>query len=117
GLPLGTQEGAFGPKTAKETRPDPARGSGFKIRAEDRAFWSFRPVTPTAAPTVKGRDWVKTPIDAFVLSKLESKDLKPSEPADKRTLIRRATFDLIGLPPTPEEVDAFLKDDAPDAFA
>ncbi len=60
---------------------------------------------------------MKSPIDAFILSRLEDKGLKPAPPADRRTLIRRATFDLIGLPPTPEEVDAFGNDPAPDAFA
>ena len=61
--------------------------------------------------------WPKTPVDNFILAKLDEKNLKPNPPADKRTLIRRATFDLIGLPPTTEEVDAFLKDESPDAFA
>ena len=70
-----------------------------------------------APPVVKDKAWPTSPIDSFVLAKLEEKGLKPSPRADKRTLIRRATFDLIGLPPTPDEIDAFLKDDSPEAFA
>ena len=66
---------------------------------------------------MKDKAWVRNPIDSFVLAKLEEKGLKPARPADKRVLIRRATVDLIGLPPTPEEVDAFLADKSPDAFA
>ena len=69
------------------------------------------------APAVQNASWVQSPIDAFILSALEKKGLKPAPPADKRTLIRRATFDLTGLPPTPEEVKAFLADNSPDAFA
>jgi hypothetical protein len=68
-------------------------------------------------PPVKDKNWARTPIDRFILAKLESKNLKPVRPADKRTLIRRATVDLIGLPPTPEEVDAFVRDTSKDAFA
>jgi hypothetical protein len=61
--------------------------------------------------------WVQSPIDRFILSELESRGLRPAEVADKRTQIRRATFDLIGIPPTPDEVAEFLVDDEPDAFA
>ena len=62
------------------------------------------------------RDWVRNPIDAFILAALEAKGLSPAPEADRRTLIRRVTFDLTGLPPTPEEIDAFLKDESPDAY-
>jgi len=79
-------------------------------------FWSFVPPKTPALPTVKARWWAQNPVDAFILAKLEEKGLKPSPPADRRTLIRRATFDLTGLPPTPEEVDAFLADRKPGAF-
>jgi mono/diheme cytochrome c family protein len=91
--------------------------STFKVTAKDREFWSFRPVREPPVPAVRDRDWVRSPIDSFVLAKLEEQGLKPVAPADKRMLIRRATFDLIGLPPTPEEIDAFLADDSPEAFA
>ncbi len=84
------------------------------ISAQQRSFWAFQPVRKPAIPKAAH---AKSPIDAFILAALEARGLKPARPADKRTLLRRATFDLIGLPPTPEEVDAFLKDSSPDAFA
>jgi mono/diheme cytochrome c family protein len=104
--------------------PDPR--SGGVITAQQQSGWDYEalrkqwqyhnPQDPQI-PTVKNRKWPKSPIDHFILSKLEAEKLKPNLPADKRTLIRRATFDLTGLPPTPEEVDAFLSDKSPDAFA
>jgi hypothetical protein len=79
--------------------------------------WAFRaPITPPL-PKVKAADWVRSPLDRFILAALEAKGLAPAPPADRRTLIRRATFDLTGLPPTPEEIAAFLADRSPDAFA
>jgi hypothetical protein len=110
------KQGARWPETAQEIRPA-LPGSNFKITPKDRAFWSFQPVVDRAVAKVQGDAWAKTAIDRYVLAKLEEAKLRPVEAADKRTLIRRATFDLIGLPPTPEEIDAFLADDAPDAFA
>jgi hypothetical protein len=68
-------------------------------------------------PAVSDRDWSFNPIDRFVYSKLETEGIKPVEAADRRTLIRRLYFDLIGLPPTPEEVQTFLDDRSPDAVA
>jgi hypothetical protein len=82
-----------------------------------RAWWSFQPLQRAALPAVKDTAWPRSEIDRFILAGLEAKGLKPAIPADKRTLLRRATFDLTGLPPTPEEIDAFLADDSPDAFA
>jgi mono/diheme cytochrome c family protein len=79
--------------------------------------WAFRPVRKPQLPGVTHVDLVKTPVDAFVLAKLETKGLSPSLPANRRTLIRRVTFDLTGLPPTPNEVEAFVNDLAPDAYA
>src|SRR5439155_12684292 len=79
--------------------------------------WSFRPVKLPPVPVVKNRRWVKTPVDAFILAELEQRGMKPAPPASRETLIRRATFDLTGLPPTPDEIDAFLADRAPGAFA
>jgi hypothetical protein len=78
-------------------------------------WWSLRPVVRPAVPVVKQTSWPRTPIDAFVLRKLQEQGVDPAPEADKRTLIRRATFDLTGLPPTPEEIEAILADDAPDA--
>ena len=80
-------------------------------------FWAFIPPKEPAAPEVKNTAWIQSPIDRFVLAPLEAKKLAPAPPADKRTLIRRATFDLTGLPPTPEEVQSFLADNQPGAFA
>ena len=81
-----------------------------------KTHWAWQPLRRPSVPAVQDDTWVKTPIDNFILAKLEEKGLKPNPPADKRTLIRRATFDLIGLPPTVAEVDDFLKDESPGAF-
>jgi hypothetical protein len=80
---------------------------------EGRRFWSFQPIARVEPPTLTGTN---SPIDAFVQAKLKEKGLSPAPQADKRTLIRRATFDLVGLPPTPKEVDDFLADTSPEAF-
>jgi mono/diheme cytochrome c family protein len=85
------------------------------VTDEERSFWSFRPLSRPAIPEVAD-DWAQTDVDRFVLAVLREQGLTPVGPADKRSLIRRATYDLIGLPPTPEEIEAFLADDAPDAF-
>ena len=79
-------------------------------------WWSLQPIRRPAVPAVANRGWVRNPIDAFILAALEAKGLSPAPEADRRTLIRRVTFDLIGLPPTPEEIDAFLNDKSPDAY-
>lgn len=97
--------------------PGAARKEGrYVIRPEQRSFWSFQPPGPVDIPPVKKQGWVRSPIDHFVLSRLENKGLDPVEPADRRTLLRRAYFDLIGLPPTPDAVSAFLEDKSPEAF-
>jgi hypothetical protein len=82
-----------------------------------RAFWSFLPLHPAPAPAVKNARWPKTEIDRFILSRLEKEGLAPVGAADRRTLLRRATLDLIGVPPTAEEIDAFENDRTPNAFA
>jgi Protein of unknown function (DUF1553)/Protein of unknown function (DUF1549)/Planctomycete cytochrome C len=79
--------------------------------------WSFQPVGSPSAPPVHDRNWVGSPVDTFVLARLEAAGMTPSARADKRTVIRRATMDLWGIPPTAEEVEAFEVDSAPDAFA
>jgi mono/diheme cytochrome c family protein len=94
----------------------PIKAPEYTITAQQRAFWSFQPVRDPAPPSVHDRAWAQSPIDGFVLAKLESEGLRPAQPADKRALIRRVTFDLTGLPPTPEEVDAFLRDKSANAF-
>ena len=84
--------------------------------AEYEPHWSFTPVARPGVPKVADAAWVRNPVDAFVLARLEAAGLKPMPPADQVTLIRRATLDLTGLPPTPAEVDAFVADAAPDAY-
>ncbi len=105
--------------------PDPRTGSdendanvpmGMSIEV-GRAFWSFQPISDPPIPSVKNPNWPRTPLDAFVLAKLEANGLVPSPPADKRTLIRRVTFDLTGLPPSPDEIKSFLDDESEDAFS
>ncbi|MBI3463211.1 MAG: DUF1549 domain-containing protein, partial [Planctomycetes bacterium] len=83
---------------------------------QEREHWAFQPVRRSAVPGVRNAAWVRTPIDAFVLEKLEQLGLSPAPPADRRTLLRRVYLDLIGLPPTPEEQRAFMADDSPEAF-
>lgn len=78
--------------------------------------WLLRKPVAPKIPTVQNSQWVKNPIDAFILAKLESKGIKPAPPAEKRALLRRVYFDLIGLPPAPEDVEAFEKDSSPDAY-
>ncbi len=84
--------------------------------AEWKAHWSFIKPEPPELPAVKNKSWPANPIDRFILARLEKEKLKPSREADRATLIRRVTFDLTGLPPTPAEVDAFLADNKPGAY-
>jgi mono/diheme cytochrome c family protein len=95
------------PTTVQKEKNDPA----------GERHWAFQPVADPALPSVKRTAWSQTPIDHFILARLEAKGLTPSPPADRRTLLRRVTFDLIGLPPTPQEIAAFEADASPDAFA
>ncbi len=106
--------GAPWPGADKESAED-GPSNEFNI-AKRLKHWSYQPVKEYAVPKVDHLQWVKTPVDAFVLDKLDEKKLHPAEPADKRTLLRRVTFDLIGLPPTKAELDAFLADESPQAF-
>ncbi len=87
------------------------------ITDEERDFWSFRPLSRPAVPTPGTAGWAQTDVDRFVLAMLERQGLTPVAPANRRQLIRRASYDLIGLPPTPEEIEDFLADDSPGAFA
>jgi hypothetical protein len=93
---------------------DPFRFSTSKRAGYD--WWSLQPIARPKLPAVRDMHWGKNAIDAFVLSKLETKGLHPSPPANRRALIRRLSFDLLGLPPMPEEVVAFENDNAPDAY-
>jgi mono/diheme cytochrome c family protein len=108
--------GAVWPRNA----PAAVKSPPYQITEEQRAFWSFqpvKPVTPPNLPDAKNADWARTDIDRFVASKLAAHGLHPVRRADRRTLMRRAAYDLTGLPPTAEEVDAFEHDRSPDAFA
>jgi hypothetical protein len=93
----------------------PAKPGGNPRTGKD--LWSLHPVRAVTPPEVKNRDWVRNDIDRFILAKLEEKGLEPSRPADKVTLIRRATLDLTGLTPTESEIRGFLSDESADAFA
>ncbi|MBL8827874.1 MAG: PSD1 domain-containing protein [Planctomycetaceae bacterium] len=108
------KDGAHDPRQA--VSPAALHVAGMSI-VEGRDFWSFRPLTKPAVPVVKDAAWIQTPLDTFVLAKLESLGLQPAPKADKRTLIRRVTYDLTGLPPTPDEIAAFMADDSVDAWA
>jgi hypothetical protein len=99
---------------AKAARPASAGGT---VTPEQRAFWAFQPVSRADPPRIDDPGRAQSPLDRFILAGLDKAGLKPAPPAGKRDLIRRATFDLTGLPPTPEEVDAFLADTSKDAFA
>ena len=86
------------------------------VTAEDRQHWSYRRLTHVDPPDVRDAGWCRTPIDRFVLAALEARGIRPNVRADRRTLIRRVYFDLLGLPPSPEDVKAFVADPAPDAY-
>ncbi len=96
-------------------RADDTTGSGAGVPG--REFWSFRPLEVTPPPDVAGVSWARTPIDRFILAALDARGIGPNPIADRRTLIRRVSFSLLGLPPTPDEVEAFVADPAPDAWS
>ena len=90
--------------------------SKFDLAKRKAEHWCWQPLAAGTPPKVHNEGWIRQPLDRFILAKLEEKGLTPSPPADKRTLIRRAYFDLIGLPPTPEQVEAFVSDASTQAF-
>ncbi len=102
---------------AAQAKVAPAPSKHKEFTEEQKNFWAFQPVGSTPPPSVKNESWVRSPIDRFILARLEEKGLQPSAPAEKTTLLRRATYDLTGLPPTEREIAQFLADDSPDAFA
>jgi mono/diheme cytochrome c family protein len=89
---------------------------GRAITAEQRAYWAFQPVRKPAVPKVNHNDHVRSPIDAFLLARLEKEGLEPAPEASKLDLIRRVSYDITGLPPTPREIDEFVQDPSPDAY-
>jgi hypothetical protein len=102
---------------AKTARPEPETiAAESPWTEEERSHWSLQPVRRPSVPQVNQADQVRTPIDAFLLARLEEKGLGFSPPADRRTLIRRLSFDLLGLPPSPERVEEFAADERPDAY-
>ena len=101
---------------AGSTTPAP-KAAGYVIKPEQRAFWSFQPLHKPELPAVRDTAWPKNDVDRFVLARLERDGLTPVRAADKLALLRRATLDLTGLPPAPEDVEAFEQDTSPDAFA
>jgi hypothetical protein len=106
----------------KRGAPDPRTGpaSMKKERTidleEGRKWWAFRPLVRPEPPQVRDEAWCRTPIDRFILARLEEKGIRPAHEASRRAWLRRASFDLTGLPPTLEEIDAFLNDSSPDGF-
>ncbi|HXT57389.1 MAG TPA: DUF1549 domain-containing protein, partial [Pirellulales bacterium] len=102
--------------------PDPREGDSTPVARksvsleEGRTRWAFQPLAVKAPPAVADETWPRTPLDRFILAKLEERGIAPNSSADRRRLIRRAYFDLIGLPPTPEEIEAFVNDPSADAF-
>src|SRR3954470_2578662 len=102
--------------------PDPRDGKSVAARPaydweKAKQFWSFKPVVEPAVPQVKDAAWAQNSIDRFIHSAQESAGVTPVEPADKRALIRRVTYDLTGLPPTPDEVESFVNDPSPNAYS
>jgi hypothetical protein len=106
---MGAPWSTAGPDTVKRHGPPP-------VDEQAKQFWSIRPVERPGLPLVQRMDWVRNPIDRFVLAKLEDAGLQPAPAAGKGPLLRRVYYDLIGLPPSPAEVDAFLADRSPDAY-
>ncbi|HWB11582.1 MAG TPA: PSD1 and planctomycete cytochrome C domain-containing protein [Pirellulales bacterium] len=113
------QIGAPWPKDAAKSDESGSRPSAHGPPSAQEAqatHWAFQPVVRPEVPAVTRADWCATPVDSFVLKQLESGGLSPSSAADRRTLLRRASFDLLGLPPTPDDVEAFERDASPDAW-
>lgn len=107
---------AGAPLAGEKERPLDEAEAPRRISPEDREFWSFKPPVRKSPPVVKNADRVRTPIDPFLLARLEEKSLSFAPDVPKETLLRRATFALHGLPPTIDELDEFAADDRPDAF-
>jgi hypothetical protein len=104
------------PWTPGETKTVVKHSTGGQVTPEARNYWAYKPVQRPAVPAVKDTTRVRNPVDAFLLAKLETTGLTLAPPAERVALVRRVYYDLIGLPPTPEQVDAFVNDPAPDAY-
>ena len=101
-------QGAVWPESADEKDPSIAKAA---------EHWSFKPLKQPQVPNTQNSGWIRTPVDAFILDRLNQSGLAPSPPAEKEKLLRRISFDLTGLAPTPEEIESFVRDTAPDAYA
>jgi len=108
--------GAPWPET-KSPHPVAPRASQLAQASSGKSHWAFQPVGKAAPPPVRDQSWVQSPVDRFILARLDEDGLKPAPPADRLTLLRRAKFDLHGLPPSEQEIDEFLADTKPEAFA
>ena len=97
--------------------PDPREPSKTAVKFDAKAHWAFQPVVKPTPPAPKNQHWCNNAIDKFILAALEAKGMMPAQPADKEALLRRAYFDLIGLPPSPKQIENFLRDQRPNAFA
>ena len=97
--------------------PDPREPSKTAVKFDAKAHWAFQPVVKPTPPAPKNQHWCNNAIDKFILAALEAKGMMPAQPADKEALLRRAYFDLIGLPPSPKQIENFLRDQRPSAFA
>ncbi|HTM50527.1 MAG TPA: DUF1549 domain-containing protein, partial [Bryobacteraceae bacterium] len=106
------RQGAPDPRTEAPAAPRPAAIDWEQAPRH----WSFQPMQPVEPPKVRAANWVRSPVDAFILARLEAAGLTPAQPAGKRTLLRRVTFDLTGLPPSPAEIEAFDNDTSAAAF-
>jgi len=118
---LTTQQIADLTEWVRRGAPDPRvpamTAGGKAYGGAGKAHWAFQPVVKPAVPAVADHSWGQSPVDDFILARLEAESLHPNPAADKRTLLRRVTFDLIGLPPTEAEIQAFISDTSPDAYA
>jgi cytochrome c553 len=112
-LTLWVARGAVWPDSGKAAKTS----DKFEVTELQRRWWAFQPVRIVKVPTVMNREWPRSDLDRFVLTELEKQSIPPANSAERRVLLRRVTFDLIGLPPTPKETEAFLKDNSPLAFA
>ena len=121
GKKLSAQQIADLTEWVRRGAPDPrtlvAKGSSSSYGGVGREHWAFQPVVRPTVPEVRETSWVRNSVDRFVLAKLETSGMVPNDPADKATLLRRVYFDLVGLPPPLREVQDFLNDSSPDAFA
>jgi hypothetical protein len=109
--------GAPWPGFQQQSKGPSLRQPSKTLTEAEKGFWAFQPLSNPRPPKVRNEAWVKSPVDRFLLARMEEKGLKPAPPANKLALLRRATFDLTGLPPTEKEIADFLADESPEAFA